>query len=424
MKKGYRSCNGYISGFSLLVAVAALGGCAAPPVVHDPEPAPENLRMVMMPGVDGSEKRVTFRADGDGEKTTDRLDEQPPKMTKNEADAEEKAAIAFPDDPFEVSGSTGDVLPSQDTQAKVDTDIPSQLAEPEPTAPYVDYQSEVSLQLGFRRDSLNFSIAGPGGAPNIISELEWSGLNSAALAAEIRWSDDSKIYARGRAQLAGIREGEVQDSDYWGNDRTDEFSRSYSDAGFGSLFDMSGGIGFRLSTSPYQAAAFHLMPIVGYSYHGQELEMKRGFQALSEFGFGMPIGAFEDLDSRYGTQWRGPWVGLDSEFVLNERHKLLASIEYHWADFSADADWNLRSDFQHPKSFEHVADGSGIVASLAWHFRTSPTLVWNIGITWQDWSTDPGVMTFFFADGTEFDTRLNEVEWESFSINVGVGYSF
>ena len=45
-------------------------------------------------------------------------------------------------------------------------------------------------------------------------------------------------------------------------------------------------------------------------------------------------------------------------------------------------------------------------------------------LDYKDWTTDPGIDRTFFADGTTGETRLNEVNWESYSIMLGLAFYF
>jgi hypothetical protein len=42
----------------------------------------------------------------------------------------------------------------------------------------------------------------------------------------------------------------------------------------------------------------------------------------------------------------------------------------------------------------------------------------------EDWSTDPGVDRVYFSSGGVGETRLNEANWKSQAVHLGVGYSF
>ena len=50
------------------------------------------------------------------------------------------------------------------------------------------------------------------------------------------------------------------------------------------------------------------------------------------------------LNNSYDTQWKGSWLGLDALLGLGEKLSLNSTVEYHWVNYSAEANWNLRSD--------------------------------------------------------------------------------
>ena len=99
-------------------------------------------------------------------------------------------------------------------------------------------------------------------------------------------------------------------------------------------------------------------------------------------------------------------------------------FEYHWADYYAEADWNLRTDFKHPKSFEHEADGWGVVFRTGGDYALNNT--WSLNFNWdlQKWETDEGIDRTFFSNNTVGQTQLNEVNWESFSLRLGATARF
>lgn len=42
----------------------------------------------------------------------------------------------------------------------------------------------------------------------------------------------------------------------------------------------------------------------------------------------------------------------------------ILSFKYHSVIYYAEANWNLGTDFEHPKSFEHDTNGTGVVISI------------------------------------------------------------
>lgn len=274
--------------------------------------------------------------------------------------------------------------------------------------------AELDLGVGYRTDDFDWNIAGDlsGRNPTVLSELTWSDLEILQVKASFKASA-RRVYARGSLGYGWILEGKNQDSDYIGDNRTLEFSRSNNDAGEGRVLDASIGLGYKVIDEKLMVA-----PIIGYSYHTQELKLRYGFQTIP------PLGAFSGLDSSYDADWDGPWVGMDASLSTSERFNIFASFEYHWADYSAVANWNLRTDLARPVSFVHWADGEGIIISAGAAF--SPKGNWSLHVSgeYMDWQTDPGADRIFFANGNQADTRLNEVNWRSMAVMLETAYRF
>ena len=93
-------------------------------------------------------------------------------------------------------------------------------------------------------------------------------------------------------------------------------------------------------------------------------------------------------------------------------------------EYNAEADWNLRADLAHPVSFEHRADGEGIVYWARWNYFFHPQWSFSLSGNYQDWETDPGTDQIFGALGGTAETPLNEVNWESWSVMVGASCRF
>ena len=282
------------------------------------------------------------------------------------------------------------------------------------------FNTAFALGFGYRSDNLEWNIAGDvsGNNPNILSELTWEDLGIFQLKID-NVTIFRDIYFRGAVAYGWIMTGDVQDSDYLGDNRTLEFSRSNNSADDGNTLDATVGIGYQFS---FGSNFLSFIPLVGYSRYEQNLTVTDGNQTIP------PTGPFAGLDSTYETEWTGPWVGADLVFRMPhekkyfEKFSFQVGLEYHWADYYAEADWNLRTDFAHPKSFEHDADGSGWIVSADWDIFITRQLGFKMSVNYQAWDTDPGIDRTFFSDGTTIVTRFNEVNWDSYAIMFGIVY--
>jgi len=286
-----------------------------------------------------------------------------------------------------------------------------------------DIDTRLEMHAGYRVDDLDWNIAGNinGTDPNIFSELMWNDIEIFQVKAGMRAAINKAFYVRASLAYGWVFDGENQDSDYEGDNRTELYSRSINKADEGDVWDATLGVGYQFSLL---SDRLRLIPLGGYAYSKQNLTLTDGVQIVSLPPATQPIGPIDGLDSAYETQWTGPWLGLDLWFQASQKITLSGSFEYHWADYEAEASWNLRPDLALPRSFEHDADGSGIVITLAGEYVLEGP--WSVSLTanYQDWSTDAGTDRLYFADGGVVDTRLNEVNWDSYAILVGLTYRF
>lgn len=291
-------------------------------------------------------------------------------------------------------------------------------------------ETELVFTGGYRSDDLDFNIAGDinGNNPNIISELTWDNLESYQVKFQGSLVWPRIIALKGSANYGWIFDGKNQDSDYWGDDRTFEFSRSNNKTDDNNVWDVSLAVGypFRFGRTVIGTAT----PLVGYSHHEQNLNISDGFQTIATPGVTPPVGPFDGLDSSYDTQWQGPWIGIDLRFKAREiktfahRFETYFTYEYHWADFNAEANWNLADRFAHPKSFEQNTDGNGYVIGAGFNFILHQNWALNFNLDYQDWSTGEGTIKFYLADGTTHKQQLNEVNWTSYALSLGLSLRF
>lgn len=294
-------------------------------------------------------------------------------------------------------------------------------------------QSQTSFDLkgGVRRDHLDWNIASdPTGTdtPNILSELTWDDVDVMEIEGRVRHFEpvDSRIFRggvmlEGRLTSGATLSGDNQDSDYNGNDRTQEFSRSNNDAGDGHAFGASASIGYRLNLAervrPTSYTFLTVTPLVGYSWDSQTYKMTNGFQTIP------PLGSFAGLNSRYEARWYGPFVGVEASLEHNS-HMLTIRGERQSLNYRGEADWNLRDDFMHDPSYTHSADGNGTRLGVGYSYAMSKNYDLTLDYNYLKRDAKDGVDTTYFVDGTVAQTRLNEVNNDSQALRVGVTYSY
>jgi hypothetical protein len=295
---------------------------------------------------------------------------------------------------------------------------------------------DLDVTGGKRVDQLDWNVAGDfdGHNPDVLSELTWKDLESYQVSARGKLVMANNRFPFGGMVRGGFSYGEInsgtnQDSDYNGDGRTHEFSRSNNRADSGNVWDASLGGGVVFSN---RSRTFSLAPVAGFSYHQQNLTIQDGYQTMndpastpSSLAGGVPaLGPIAGLNSTYDAQWRSGWLGVDVDYNPAPFFDLHATAEFHSGKYEAEADWNLRTDLQHPRSFRHTSDNAtGVVSSIGMR-AGSPKLFLTVDYQYQKWQADNGLDRTYFSDGTVWVTKLNEVNWEASSINAGVTVRF
>jgi hypothetical protein len=286
-----------------------------------------------------------------------------------------------------------------------------------------DIKTDLSLSTGYRVDDSSWNIAGnvSGTNPNVLSELTWSDLEILQAVVSGRALVNERVYLRGSFGYGWTFSGDNLDADFSGNDRTQEYSRSSSSADGSTVLDAALGLGYQFA---FLSGKFRLSPLLGYSYSSQALTLKDGVQVIATPGLTPPAGPIQGLDSSYDATWRGPWLGIDLSFEITERVTLFGSFEYHWGTFDGEGNLNLRNDLAHPTSFEQDADAKGFLIAFSADYRLAGPWSLTMSFNYQKWSTDPGVDRLYYASGSVAETRLNEVNWDTYALMLGLAYRF
>ncbi|RME82164.1 MAG: hypothetical protein D6771_07385 [Zetaproteobacteria bacterium] len=285
------------------------------------------------------------------------------------------------------------------------------------------------LGMGWRQDSLHWSIAS-----------DRTGLRTPNVMSELRWKEVRSLEARGGAEIGKgrwlfrleggygwIGQGVNEDSDYAGNGRTLEWSRSRNDAGIGHVADASAAAGLRVG----EGDAGFVSAWLGYAWHQQFLRMRQGRQVVSKAATingvvyrAPPLGPFPGLDSRYIATWQGAWIGIGAEWrAANWAFSAMGRLE--WDDYLGEANWNLRADLAHPVSFRHRARGRGAQLRARAEYAWRRSLSLAIFADFSRFRTKPGTDTSYSAAGGVADVvRLNGVYWHAASVGVSVAYRF
>ena len=285
------------------------------------------------------------------------------------------------------------------------------------------FDVEVNSGVGDQRGTLAWHIAGGTDGPNILSELTYKDVNfrvyQVASSIKINQGDfaNTNIFFSYKNGVATA--GTVQDSDYGASNRSQEYSRSMASATNSEMNEFDMGIGYRFRINAYQT----LQPSVAYFRKQQFMRMSEGVQVVDMYNSNN-LGPFRNtLNSEYDATWQGMWLGLNWA-VTTPNHHLGFTFKQYFLNFSSVADWNLRSDFAHPKSFEQSAFGFGMGLEVSYRYQVSNLLSLWLNWTQEDWKTQEGKDTVFFADGTEATGQLNEASWKASGLVTGLVLQF
>jgi Protochlamydia outer membrane protein len=295
--------------------------------------------------------------------------------------------------------------------------------------------SQIGLSGGLRSDKLDWNIAGimEGTNPNILSELTWKDVRSYYLDADIVLIGEKGLYKdiypflRVFGGYGWIFDGDNTDSDYLGDNRTLEFLGSESETNDDNVWDVGTAMGLSFQVRQ-RKGVFSLAPYAGYTYRAQNFRMTDGVMVVNEVTG--ELGPFPGLDSTFEARWYGPLLGGRLEYrVIDENKKnrfvLWGEVDYSWFSYKAEANWNLRTDLAHPKSFEHTASGNGYKLRGGGDYFINPRFSIGVKGAWTDWTADDdGVHKTYFADGSMAKTKLNEVNWKSWSVSLALLFHF
>lgn len=277
---------------------------------------------------------------------------------------------------------------------------------------------ELLVAPSVRIGELAWNIADSDGDPDVLSELTWSDLTVAGLEVEASGVLKGAVEALGRVRAGWILRGDNRDSDYLYDDREGEYSRSNNDASDGVVWDASVALGYRLE----RGGLFSVLPLVGVEVAQQRLSMSDGYQTVSKWPSAAPLGSFAGLDSSYVATWWGPWVGVEGRLATRAGLRARAAIGYHVARYYAWADWNLRTDFRHPKSFDHRAWGQALSAEAAFEVPLSEWALLCLRAEMTLAGATDGTDRTYWIGGVVGETELNEVSWRSFAASAGMRF--
>ncbi|SHN34398.1 hypothetical protein [Mucilaginibacter sp. OK098] len=265
---------------------------------------------------------------------------------------------------------------------------------------------QLSLSTGRQQEDFHWDIAGNinGQSPNVLSELKWKNVSGQNYSGALQWNFWRRFSLLGEYNRVNVRSGSVSDMDYAGDNRTQPtYQENFSD-NKGSVSAWNAGAGYVI----FNNNLFSLIPYIGYGASTQSLYIVD------------LTGQFPGLNSSYNTRWKGPFIKATSSVKIWRALKLTADVTYNQVTYSAQGDWNLINEFQHPVSYRHAAKGYGINAAARLVYNLTPNIGLSFGYGYYSWQTGNGTDQLYLSSGQVDKTQLNRVARNGYRIVGGV----
>ena len=253
------------------------------------------------------------------------------------------------------------------------------------------------MNLGYLNTNYNWSIAGNG--VNILSELHYNPIH--ALNSEMKLSTNitNRININLSAQILKNISGKGIDADYGGNDRTDP-SIGY--------FNSSKGTGFQVAlNSMYLINPKNKIKTSA----GLGGVLKKQLFTLNEIDDNQSV-------TKYHAQWIAASVNTKATTQFQKFEPFIGADLLPFKYYAV-ADWILRADFKHPKSFEQKSWGFGWKINMGSFYQVNPSVKLKAQYTFSSMKANSGQDIAYLVDRTAY-TPFNGSKLLQSSFNLGI----
>ncbi len=271
----------------------------------------------------------------------------------------------------------------------------------------------VELAVAARIDSLQWSIPGSGGYPNILSELTWWGLVSAGATIRGRYAAGSLAFTC-EGGIFNTFTGRNTDYDYLADDRTSVLAYSENSSNGGMTADVKLGFGYD-EYDPVGRGRAHFALLGGPFVSAQNLLITDGTQ----YPGAIPL---TGISSTYNALWWGSWIGLTAGYETPSGSSFSGTLETLFTLYSGTANWIRRTEFAHPVSFRQLATGGGLMMHLEAATAPKNHLQWIFRAGVGFLTTAPGTDQLYYANGSVATGTLNGATWTTISLSAGLSF--
>lgn len=279
-------------------------------------------------------------------------------------------------------------------------------------------KTDVELSQGYRREKLDFSVAGPQHHPNVLSELKFKDVDVYVTRLAVTLSKND-YFLKGIASYGIVYDGTTTDKDYLLDNRKGQFLHSKHDI----TGDYTADFIVRLGKHFTFDNSFVVSPHIGYGTYLQKLRFKHGYDQWVHPATGKhgPKHKMHNLNSTYRATWYSPQVGIDLKKKICKNVVIFAQYSFLYPlKYDAKGHWNLRTDGSGHfdlsnkalKSFGHDAS-----IGAEWEFTEN----WSIKAEYE-------LMKFYTKDGHvhihKYHQPMNKAHLSSSEVRLTVGYAF
>lgn len=299
---------------------------------------------------------------------------------------------------------------------------------------------QVTLEAGYRRDSINWRLRIPSDVPVFKSNTRFKDLDIFQIGVQGRATLGYNFYLRANAYWGWILDGDFRRNihSYFGNDDYN----NYGEGRFGQSFDSRSliddryvyGVGAAIGYPFYFCDCTTIVaPVIGYAFDEQSVRFDD-----EGFGFGGDNDGYGQTNQRccrqtFNSRWYGPFVGIDFNYrPYNECWNFFCDLEFHWGDFRGRRSGDNFAFFEEHNRSSHEATGWVVCAGADYDIYNQ----WTVGVSvkFQDWTANRhhrerfgfnGGDDYGYSDDESFSERArSNNKWHSYAINLTLGREF
>ncbi|ANI88129.1 hypothetical protein A9P82_01655 [Arachidicoccus ginsenosidimutans] len=256
---------------------------------------------------------------------------------------------------------------------------------------YLKKKLKIEFGTNYSVDNFKWSIAGnqQGKNPNVLSEITYKSIKRFGIAMNLHYNITNQFFFNVTLNHLYTINGQVTDIDYAGDNRTYPNSQLLfkSKKGKENMFN------------PYidylilKDKKINLVIGIGYNV------TKNSYYFTSEQA--------SDIKTIYYPTWQAAQLHTMLTSHLFNKFAIELRINESYLFYHATANWLLRTDFNHPKSFTDKAQGYGTDLDLEFKYCLFKHITINLSGIYSNWKTNAGIDVLYLSNGSNTRTKMN-----------------